>query len=225
MTPGQRPRRDGRGHHNRTALVLVWTMVLGTPPFAPVGAANASDGDRPAPITAPGVDTAAPVLACVSRRITAGGDWSATFHQSQHIAVLSTPLESTGRVDLRAGSIRWEVMTPITQVLTIDAQGRIRSDDGSTLEHPAVASTIRMLLSMDVDGLSGAFGITGQCDAQAWSLDLVPRDQTLSALFSAITLRGSTSLDAVDLQARNGDATRIRFAPATPESPALNTRP
>jgi hypothetical protein len=164
-------------------------------------AANADD---------PGVK----VLDCVHATLGSDPSWTADFNQSQHLAVLSTPLLSRGRVEVSAGSIRWEMLSPITDVLTIDSQGMIRSEHGETMNHPAIADTIRLLLTLDVTGLKRSFGIGGSCAAGAWVLQLRPVDGVLTKVFSGIEISGRSTVEGVVLRSPNADFTEIRFGPA-----------
>ena len=182
----------------RTTCLLAITLAVTT---FPVAAADLQD--------------------CIRASIPAHTGWFATFRQSQHIAVLSAPLEAAGEVELRDGAIRWTVISPMRQTLRIDADGHMHSDDGTPMDHPAVAGIVKMLLSLDLEGLQRHFVIAGTCDAKGWTLQLRPREDGFANLFSAIEVNGRDRLDAVVLQGRDGDFTRITFDTTLPGSPAI----
>lgn len=158
------------------------------------------------------------VISCVQSIIQPGDRWASTFEQTQHLSVLTAPLFSSGKVVLDQGTIRWTVLEPIRQTLTIDAAGRMQSDDGTTMDHPAIANLVKMLLTLDTVGLESAFTTTGDCSKDAsprgWVLALVPKDPAVAALFDRIDVQGGVSLHEVTLHTRSGDYTTITFSAA-----------
>jgi|GEM_PF-2439684 len=156
------------------------------------------------------------LLGCVHQSLGSGASWTADFNQTQHLALLSSPLQSSGRVEVNAGTIHWEMVSPIADVLMIDDQGKLTSSNGEPINHPVIANTIRLLLTLDIEGLKNTFKIAGTCAAGDWSLQLEPTDTVLAAVFSLIEIRGGATVDTVVLRTLNADFTEIRFQQPPP---------
>jgi hypothetical protein len=151
----------------------------------------------------------------------------ARFEESRQVSLLNQTLLSSGRLSYRAPD-RLEKLTTAPQPARLTLNG-----DLLTLEQPGAATrtialgempqvgalvgAIRWTLSGDLAALSAAFAITLDGDSAGWTLELVPRDDSVRALVRRVLISGvGVSLRAVRTEEADGDRDDMTILPDPP---------
>jgi hypothetical protein len=152
------------------------------------------------------------------------------FEQSRHLQGFHNPLVSQGDfVVSHDRGVLWETRKPFPST-TVVSKDRllVRQADGSSQvvfdkNSPAasmVDALLPALLGGDVDTLSKYFSLKETAlPANAWQLELLPRDSGLAHVFTRIVLQGDRYVRSVHLEEKGGDSTDIVFKSLT-DTPA-----
>ena len=145
------------------------------------------------------------------------------FVQSRQIQGFKRPVESSGDfVVARNRGLVWHTMKPFESTLSVNRE-RLRITNGkggteTTLDarrEPMLRTLNDILQSVviaDVAALEKSFALQVKAvGAESWEMSLQPKDATLRARFSAITLLGGAYVQNVRLQEASGDVTTVRF--------------
>jgi hypothetical protein len=144
---------------------------------------------------------------------------AATFTETKTLAMLKTPLETSGTLRYVApGYVRKTVLAPSPQdfvlqngVVTLTAAGRTRQFDLS--QAPPLAGLVegvRAVLAGDLPTLDRYYVIQLSGGAERWQLLLRPRDAGLSRFLSWLSVGGSGNRVAeIDTGGAHGDLTRM----------------
>lgn len=163
----------------------------------------------------------ADLLDSVAARIMTASVLHGDFAQQRTLAGFAKPLRSSGNfIAARERGVLWTSTAPFPVELVItDEQIRERVDGQDTVvldagSEPALRQINRVLLTLlqgDVAALREHFAVAGSIDAAHWRLDLTPLGQ-LGEAIARIQLTGSTHVESVVIDERNGDASRIDFS-------------
>lgn len=151
----------------------------------------------------------------------------ADFTQSKTLRVLKRPLVSSGRlVFLADKGILWQVREPFPTRLLVKRDALIRWNESGEPERIAFAQSpvfgafARVFIAMFTGAfapLRENFAIESHLTEAAWRLDLTPRDRdagenVLARIFTRIRATGGRFVDALEIEERRGDRTRITFS-------------
>ncbi|HWG75970.1 MAG TPA: outer membrane lipoprotein carrier protein LolA [Steroidobacteraceae bacterium] len=147
----------------------------------------------------------------------------ARFEQSQYLAALTRPLQSTGTLAYRAPDhLEQHIQTPRSQLLVLDhgvlsmQLGRHRHSV-PLADYPQLApllESLRALLAGDLDGLQQHFELRLQGPLTQWQLRLTPRSADLSSQLREMLIRGDhAQIREVQIQQRNGDHSIMHIEP------------
>jgi hypothetical protein len=144
---------------------------------------------------------------------------SATFTETKTMALLKTPLQSSGTLHYVAPDyVRKTVLAPTLQdfVLQKDA---VTLTAGEKTQHfdlsqaPPLAGLVegvRATLAGDLPSLQHFYTIALSGDAETWQLLLRPRDASVSRFLSWLSIRGSGNrVTEIDTGGARGDLSRM----------------
>ena len=105
---------------------------------------------------------------------------------------------------LRATGIAWRSREPIQSEFILDGSGvhgsggLIPQNANQSALRPVAALFIAMF-ELDLEALAARFEMNASGSADAWQLDLVPRDEALKALTPRLSLHGGAQIERVNL--------------------------
>ncbi len=185
--------------------VLILALVL-------AGPLAAQDADE--------IDDIGLTLEVVAERLSRHGVLRGRYSQTRQIAVLSRPLESSGRFLLSGRGLQWQQEKPFENVIVADgkrvaermADGPVKSIDGS--RQPMVVAISRIFLDMfrgAHSNLDDNFAIRFEQDNEAWEIGLTPPSYPLSWAIRQIKLKGHEHIDQISVSSGESDEMSIRF--------------
>ena len=147
----------------------------------------------------------------------------AHFQQSQYLAALTRPLQSTGTLAYRAPDhLEQDIVTPRHQRLVLD-HGLLTMQLGRhrrsvpLADYPALApllDSLRALLAGDLSALQQHFALQLAGPLSRWQLRLTPRPATLGSQLRAIRMRGAgAQILEVQLVQQDGDHSVMHIEP------------
>lgn len=145
----------------------------------------------------------------------------ATFTQTRQMAALKRPLVTTGRMAIsRQHGVLWEIQKPyrMTYVLAEHQIVEIGPDgvrkERNVRDLPGLAQTSRMfraLLGANTAALIDVFQVNAQSQANAWQIDLTPRNAQMAQALRGLTVMGGRFVDSIRIDEAGGDSTLIRI--------------
>ena len=173
-------------------------------------------------VSAAAQDTAETLLTleAVTARLSEPDVLRGRYSQTRLIAVLSRPLESSGRFILSERGLHWQQEEPFISVLIADgerlvqrlADGQVTTIDGA--EQPIVLSFSRIFLSIfrgDHGELEDNFSIQFETHDDVWEIGLTPIGFPLSEAINKIMLRGREHIDQLSVFSHSSDEMTINF--------------
>jgi outer membrane lipoprotein-sorting protein len=151
----------------------------------------------------------------------------AAFVELKHIAILTTPLQSRGRLVYTAPDrLEKHTRTPQRESLllerdqlTIEGPGR-KSRTVVLADYPvarAFVESIRSTLAGDLATLTRFYEVKLDGEERRWRLLLKPRDPQMQELVSEIRMSGSRNwIEVVEIVETNGDRSVMTIARETP---------
>jgi hypothetical protein len=145
------------------------------------------------------------------------------FTQSRQIAGFRRPVQSSGDfVVARNRGLVWHTVKPFESTLSVSRERlRVSSGQGNaetTLDarrEPMLRTLNDILQSVviaDVAALQKSFEMQVRpVGASGWEMALTPKEATLRARFSAITLAGGAHVQSARLVEASGDVTTVQF--------------
>jgi outer membrane lipoprotein-sorting protein len=137
------------------------------------------------------------------------------FTQSRHIAILSTPLLSSGefRYQREIGLV-WHVNHPVESTLEISYRKGLRlvNDDGEAKPVAGAELLTQLFLGLfsgNLDALLDIFNIDEHKDEVAWRLHLTPKSDALRQHISHIDIVGNNGVNAITVVEASGDRNEI----------------
>jgi hypothetical protein len=148
----------------------------------------------------------------------------ARFEQSQYLAALTRPLQSTGTLSYRAPDhLEQRIETPRPQLLVLDhgvlsmQLGRHRHSV-PLADYPQLApllDSLRALLAGDLTTLQQRFELQLDGPLTQWQLRLTPRPATQPSQLREIRMRGDQAqISEVQLEQQDGDHSVMHIEPA-----------
>ncbi len=153
-------------------------------------------------------------LETVTQRLSAPQVLRGWYSQTRQIALLSRPLDSSGRFILSGKGLYWQQEEPFSSVLIADgerlaqrlADGPMTSIDSS--DQPMVLSFSRIFLNMfrgEHADLEAHFSIRFEAHDNAWEIGLTPTSYPLSEAIDDIILRGRDHIDQITVIGNSSD--------------------
>jgi outer membrane lipoprotein-sorting protein len=139
------------------------------------------------------------------------------FVERKYLAILNTPLESSGTLVYTApGRLEKHMLLPRRESLILDGDTLVIDDREARQrrslvlqEHPAVwafVESIRSTLAGDLRTLNRFYEVSLQGEASRWRLQLKPSDPAMRELASEIRISGSgTWVDLIEILGAGGD--------------------
>jgi outer membrane lipoprotein-sorting protein len=166
------------------------------------------------------VDDIELTLEVVAEQLSEPGVLRGIYTQTRQIAVLSRPLESTGRFLLSEKGLQWQQEKPFENVIVADgkrvaermADGPVRSIDGA--EQPIVVEISKIFLDMfrgQHANLEDNFTVRFEQEGDAWEIGLTPRSSPMSAAIRQIKLQGRKHIEQISVSSGAADEMTIRF--------------
>ena len=159
-------------------------------------------------------------LEVVTERLAKSAVLRGRYTQTRKIALLSRPLDSSGRFILSERGLQWAQEQPFDYVLVADGErvaqqmvdGPVTSIDSDT--QPMVVTFSRIFLDMfrgQHADLEDNFAIRFESDNEAWEIGLTPTSYPLSRAIKQIILKGREHIDQIDVTSSASDEMTIRF--------------
>nr|WP_246722920.1 outer membrane lipoprotein carrier protein LolA [Aliikangiella sp. G2MR2-5] len=154
------------------------------------------------------------------------------FTQEKQIKFLSKPLISQGELlQTDTGELVWQTQKPIKTTLVLTRE-RVKQFDSldKSVDLPGasivknLSNTFLSLLSGDFSRLKIDFHSTVSCKASKYSLELIPKNSELKALFSNIKVSGQLSVETVVIEEARGDLTTIHLTKFSSSTSSLLDR-
>lgn len=164
-------------------------------------------------------------IAELMQRLAARPDSHASFREEKHIAALSAPIETSGRLlYIRPSYLEKITLTPAPEHLVVDGDKlTITHAAGQPVQtidlasRPAIRAlveTMRGTLSGDLASLERYYHVSLAGTAHDWQLTLTPTDSTVARFVREMRIDGSgADLREVDTEQRNGDSSRMLIEP------------
>ena len=142
---------------------------------------------------------------------------SGTFVERKELAVLTTPLESSGTLLITApGRLEKHTLKPRPESLILDEKSLVIEDKARnrrrtlTLEeHPVIwafVESIRSTLAGDLKSLNRFYRVKLEGEENRWQLTLEPRESNMLAVVESIAISGSRNLvTAIVVHEARGD--------------------
>ena len=142
---------------------------------------------------------------------------SGTFVERKELAILTTPLESSGTLTYTApGRLEKHTLKPKPESLILDEKTLVIEDKARnrrrtlTLEeHPVVwafVESIRSTLAGDLQSLNRFYRVSLQGAENRWQLTLEPREPNMQALVEEIAIGGSGNIvGVIEIHEARGD--------------------
>jgi hypothetical protein len=147
----------------------------------------------------------------------------AVFSERQFIALLKTPVDSSGDLYFRAPDHLEKITrTPVAESLIVDSgtltvvRGAVHRSLSLTAfpQIGAFIDSIRATLAGDRQSLEKAYALTFGSDGQRWSLSLTPRDSRLASLIREIHITGAgNAIGRVEMMRADGDRSEMTITP------------
>ena len=166
-------------------------------------------------------DDAGLTLELVTERLSKPAVLRGHYRQTRQIALLSRPLDSSGRFTLSGRGLQWQQEEPFNLVLVADGErlaqqlddGPVTSIDNSM--QPMVVAFSRIFLDIfrgQHADLDDDFDIRFERDNEAWEIGLTPTSYPLSEAIKQITLKGRMHIDQISVTSAASDEMTIRFS-------------
>lgn len=150
----------------------------------------------------------------------------ARFNETQSLAMLDRPLESSGELLFRPPDhLEKRTLAPRRERLVADGD-RVSLEHGgqtqtlSLAQYPQVAvlvDAIRGTLAGDRAALERGYTLALTGSAQAWRLVLTPRDPAVAKLVTGITIQGRQGrVERVEVDQADGDHSLMQIRPVVP---------
>lgn len=158
-------------------------------------------------------------LAPLMQSLAAVKSASATFTETKTMALLKTPLQSTGRLRFVAPDfVQKTVLTPSRQdfvlqngTVTMTAEGKTQQFDlAQAPPLAALVEGVRATLAGDLPSLQRYYSVELSGNDQTWQLLLRPRDAAAAHFLSWLSIRGSgIRVTEIDTGGARGDLSRM----------------
>ncbi len=164
-------------------------------------------------------------LEALQARLAATPDIAGRFEQTRYLADLDTELVSRGHFRYeRDNRVVWTLETPVDKRLvftpqdaaSLDESGGTEADGNDDRRRQQAAELLLSLLDGDWDALEQRFKISLAGDAEAWNVDLTPRQQAVRERLESIHLAGGRYLQTLSLHAANDDILKVIFSDQRP---------
>ncbi len=154
-------------------------------------------------------------LAALQARLAATPDLAGRFEQTRYLADLDTSLVSRGQIRYqRDARVVWALKTPVDKRLVFTPQDVANGNNDRRRQQ--AAELLLRLLDGDWRILEQRFDITLAGDAEAWRVELVPRQQAVRERLESIHLAGGRYLETLGLHAANDDTLEVTFSDQRP---------
>jgi len=154
---------------------------------------------------------------------------TAHFVERKYLAVLDTPIESTGELVYKAPNrLERHARTPRPESMVLDGDALTLTRESGSLhmnlrDYPdaaALIESIRSTLAGDRDALARNYRLGLSGPREGWTLDLSPSDQRIAELVLRIRIEGhGGQIDTVDILQADGDRSVMKITPVTNANP------
>jgi hypothetical protein len=157
----------------------------------------------------------------VAQRLAAPAVLRGNFTQSREIALLETPLQSSGSFLLSDLGLYWRQDKPLVSVMIADGTRLLQQVDDGPLQaidvamNPVVLTFSTSFLSMFSGSeaeLRDHFAVEFAAGKDDWSIQLTPATYPMSEAIETIILRGREYIDELTVTSRSSEKTVIRFS-------------
>jgi outer membrane lipoprotein-sorting protein len=150
---------------------------------------------------------------------------TAHFVERKYLAVLDTPIESTGELVYKAPDrLERHALTPRRESMVLDGDALTLTRESGSLhmnlrDYPdaaALIESIRSTLAGDQATLARNYRLGLSGPREGWTLDLSPADQRIAELVLRIRIEGHAGqIDTVDILQADGDRSVMTITPVS----------
>ncbi len=161
------------------------------------------------------------LLAGILKRLAEPPVIRAQFVQERHIADLTRPTVSRGRITVsRQDGVLWQIESPVKLSLTFTQSGVIETGPdgvrrGRGQRRGAIDSEIGRLMQDIVganeESLKAAFDAVAQGSLERWTVRLKPRAREMARFLREVRLGGGRHLETIEIEETSGNGTAIRM--------------
>ena len=168
-------------------------------------------------------DDSALVIRRISEAASRVTSLECDFIQTRHISLLSSDMQSTGRLDfIVPDKLRWEYVTPENFVFILNGNSVALQKKGKTEVSDANRKKMfREIARMMMNNLTGksladekSFGTEVSAEGSQWKVTLFPLKKELKQFLSRFVMyydEGRTAVVKVEIYEQSGDFTTIQF--------------
>lgn len=149
----------------------------------------------------------------VGQRLNHAPIIQADFEQTQHLKLLSKPLQASGSLLLvRGKGLLWTVKSPFQSDIKLIGGHLYSNGQSSALPGgEQFANQLMDALAGNIDALKPRFHIQADQQGNQWRLVLTPRDDALARVIRKLTLGGDRSPHYFRIDYPNGDYSLTRL--------------
>ncbi len=161
------------------------------------------------------------LLAGILKRLAEPPVIRAQFVQERHIADMTRPTLSRGRITVsRQDGVLWQIESPVKLALAFTQSGVIETGpDGMRRSREQrrgavdteVGRLMQSIVGADEESLKTAFDAAAQGSLERWTVRLTPRAREMARFLKVVRLGGSRYLESIEIEETSGNSTMIRL--------------
>jgi len=161
------------------------------------------------------------LLASILKRLAEPPVIRAQFVQERHIADMTRPTVSRGRITVsRQDGVLWQIETPVKLGLAFTQSGVIETGpDGVRRSRgqrrgavdTEVGRLMQSIVGANEEALKATFDAAAQGSLERWTVSLAPRARETARFLKVVRLGGSRYLEMIEIEETSGNSTMIRL--------------
>jgi len=161
------------------------------------------------------------LLAGILKRLAEPPVIRAQFVQERHIADMTRPTLSRGRITVsRQDGVLWQIESPVKLALAFTQSGVIETGpDGMRRSREQrrgavdteVGRLMQSIVGADEESLKTAFDAAAQGSLERWTVRLKPRAREMARFLREVRLGGGRHLESIEIEETSGNSTMIRL--------------
>jgi hypothetical protein len=165
------------------------------------------------------------LLETILQRLAEPAVVRAQFVQERHIADMTRPSVSSGRITVsRQDGVLWQTESPLKVALAFTPHGiiqtgadgvRRRQGERRGAVETEIARVMQGILGGDAASLKASFAAQASGSLERWTVRLTPRAREVARFLRHIRLDGGGRLEAIEIEETSGNHTAIRLRAVT----------
>lgn len=161
------------------------------------------------------------LLASILKRLAEPPVIRAQFVQERHIADMTRPTVSRGRITVsRQDGVLWQIESPVKLVLAFTPNGVIETgpdgvrrsrDQRRGAVDTEVGRLMRSIVGANEEALKPSFDASAQGGLERWTVSFTPRAREMARFLKVVRLGGSRYLEMIEIEETSGNSTMVRL--------------